>query len=77
MELKIVHCGNKIRRNIAEYVLNCTEEELFEINNLLEDAEYKFVFSCNDCNEKYGNCNVDNEPNVCFERFISENEDDR
>lgn len=49
--------NHDLRREIAEYVLNCSDDELFNVICTLErDRTIPKFFSCEKCEELFGNC---------------------
>lgn len=63
--------NHDLRREIFEYVLNCSDDELFIILCTLEmeDTIPKF-FSCGNCKELFGDCPEGNGTEVCKSRIL-------
>lgn len=61
-QLKIIN-KNNIRRDIAEFVLNCSTDELFAVLCALEsDDTIPEFFSCDKCKELFGECTAEETP---------------
>lgn len=54
---KSVVRNHNLRREIAEYILNCSDDELLEVISTLEMASsIPYFFSCEKCQELFGEC---------------------
>ncbi len=62
--------NHDLRREIAEYVLNCSDDELFNVIYTLEKGKTipKF-FSCEKCEDLFGNCPEGGGTEVCKSRI--------
>lgn len=69
MSKRIVR-NHDLRREIAEYVLNCSEDELFNVICALEtDNTIPKFFSCEKCKELFGSC-PNTSTKVCKSRIL-------
>lgn len=56
MSKRVVRNHN-LRREIAEYILNCSDDELLDVLYALEkDSISPKFFSCEKCKELFGHC---------------------
>lgn len=63
--------NHDLRREIAEYVLNCSDDELFNVIYTLEKCKKipKF-FSCEKCEDLFGNCPEGGGTEICKGRIL-------
>ncbi len=64
--------NHNLRREIAEYVLSCTDQDLLSIICALEEhTEIPSFFSCEKCRRLFGKCEPERNhyPNECLSKI--------
>ncbi len=75
-KLKQIQTGaSKTRKELVDYVLNCTEEELFEMCDVLNSSNIRVTsWSCEECQNQFFNndlsCDGCDGIEICLEYFV-------
>lgn len=65
--------GGRVRRELAEYILNCSYKDLSRFICALEtDNSIPNPFSCDVCKNAFGNCLCDDNSTKCCETRLEQ-----
>ena len=64
----------KIRMEFADYVLNCTGDELYELCSTVSELQGVTSWSCDECKKRFNpDCSFDSDEARCKKHFFEMN----
>ena len=64
----------KIRMELADYVLNCTDNELYELYSTISELQGVTSWSCAECQKQFKpDCSFDGDEARCKKHFFEMN----
>ena len=64
----------KIRMELVDYVLNCTDDELYELCSAVTELEGVTSWSCDECQERFKpDCGFYSDESICKKYFLEMN----
>lgn len=73
----VIHSSmGKTRYELSDYILNCSEDELYEVCSVLSDNDIQVTeWSCDECKRKFSpNCQFDCDEKQCKKYFSEMNQ---